>query len=99
MDQDPLFWGSRCPPGCRSSCLVISPADGLDYDERQWVGAVVVVEHGHLQLECRSGEQACFGEGAILWLTGLNLRRIINPGLTPLVLRSIRRAPGARPDP
>src|SRR4051812_38138817 len=96
MDPESLFRGSRNLPGCRTSLITIQPADDLEYDESQWAGAVVVVESGRLQLECWSGERASFDEGAVLFLTGLNIRRIANPGLSELVLKSIRREPGAQ---
>jgi hypothetical protein len=96
MDPESLFRGDRSLPGCWSSTTTIQPADGIAYDESEWAGAVVVVMSGRLHLEWWSGEQLCCEEGEVLFLTGLNLRQISNPGLTPLVLKSIRRKSGAR---
>jgi hypothetical protein len=97
MDPEALFAGTGDLPGYCSTTTTLQPARSIDYDEGEWAGAIVVVVSGQLHLECRSGERASFDEGAVLFLTGLRLRRITNPGLTPLVLRSIRRRPGPRP--
>jgi hypothetical protein len=96
MDPDPVFGGGADPPGCSSTTTIVDPADSIDFRESDWAGAMVVVVSGRLHLECRSGERASFDEGAVLFLTGLDLRRIVNPGFVPLVLRSIRRRPGTR---
>jgi hypothetical protein len=96
MDAGSLFPGERGLPGCSSTTTTILPAHSIDYDESDWAGAIVVVLSGRLHLECRSGERASFDEGAVLFLTGLDLRRITNPGFTPLVLKSVRRRPGDR---
>lgn len=91
MDPESLFVTARDLPGCRSTLRTIQSADSIDYDEAEWIGAVVVVMSGRLRLECWSGEGASFDEGAILFLTGLDLRQITNPGLAPVVVKSIRR--------
>lgn len=91
MDPGSPLQGNCSLTGCWSSTITIQPADGIAYDESDWAGALVVIVSGRLHLECWSGERACFEEGDVLFLTRLNLRRITNPGLTPLVLRSIRR--------
>ena len=93
MDPESVFRSSRTIPGCRSTTTTIQPAHSLDYRESDWVGAVVVVMSGRLHLECWSGEGASFDEGAVLFLKGLKLRHITNPGLEPLVLKTIKRDP------
>jgi hypothetical protein len=94
MDAESLFRGAGDLAGFSSVTTVVQPADSIDYRECDWVGAIVVVVSGRLYLECWSGARASFEEGAVLFLTGLRLRRITNAGLTPLVLRSIRRRQG-----
>jgi hypothetical protein len=93
MDPESVFRSRREISGCRSTTTTIHPAGSLDYREADWVGAVVVVMSGRLHLECWSGAGASFDEGAVLFLTGLNLRHITNPGLEPLVLKTIKRDP------
>jgi 2-methylisocitrate lyase-like PEP mutase family enzyme len=95
MDPGSLFPGEGRRPGISSTITTLQPAHSLDFRESDWAGAIVVVVRGRLHLECRSGRCASFDEGAVLFLTGLDLRRITNPGLTPLVLKSISpRLPG-----
>jgi len=93
MDPESIFRGNRTIPGCQSTTTTIQPADSRDYHESEWAGAAVVVMSGRLHLEWWSGEHASFEEGAVLFLTGLNLRRVTNPGLHPLVLKTIKRDP------
>lgn len=92
MDNQSPF-GATCPAGFEMSRVVVQPASSVAYRESQWADAVVVVEQGRLQVECWSGAQACFEQGAVLFLTGLELRQVTNPSLEPLVLKTIRRAP------
>src|SRR5262249_24303704 len=91
MEPDRVFGGAGDPPGCSSMTTIVDPADCIEFRESDWAAAMVVVVSGRLHLECRSGERASFDAGAVLFLTGLDLRRIVNPGLVPLVLKSIRR--------
>jgi hypothetical protein len=93
MDPESVFRSRRTLPGCRSTARTIQPAESLNYHQADWAGVVVVVVSGRLQLECWSGERASFDEGAVLFLTGLNLRHLTNPGLDPLVLKLTRRDP------
>lgn len=93
MDPESIFRSDRTIPGCRSTTTTIQPADTLNFHEADWGGAAVVVMSGRLHLECWSGESASFDEGAVLFLTDLNLRYITNPGLDPLILKTIKRDP------
>jgi quercetin dioxygenase-like cupin family protein len=86
-----VFRSNWTIPGCTSTITTMQPADSLSYHKADWAGVVVVVVSGRLQLECWSGERASFDEGAVLFLTGLNLRHLTNPGLDPLVLKLIKR--------
>ncbi|MFI5952357.1 hypothetical protein [Cryptosporangium sp. NPDC051539] len=90
-DPEFLFRQARDLPGCTSTTTSVPPAGSLEYDAADWAGVVVVVVSGRLCLECRSGEQASFDEGTVLLLAGLDLRLILNPGVTPLVLKRITR--------
>lgn len=85
------FLGRRCPDGLRLRTVVLPPGDALDYVAVDWTDSVVVVERGELGIECCSGACARFAEGAILVLSGLALRRLVNAGRTPLVLTALSR--------
>jgi hypothetical protein len=49
------------------------------------------VEQGEVELECRSGGSVRFMQGDVLWLTGLPLRALRNPGPDAAVLVAISR--------
>lgn len=75
----------------RRRTVILPPGDGLDYAAADWADTLVIIEHGELELECRSGRRARFGTGAVLTLVGLPVRRLHNPGSAPLVLSAITR--------
>lgn len=50
-----------------------------------------MVEHGLIELESTSGVSRSFVAGDILWLAGLPLRALRNPGTIPAVLAAISR--------
>jgi hypothetical protein len=63
------------------------------YDGREWVGALVVVEEGELELECLAGSRSQFARGSVLFLESLHLRTIRNAGDERLVLTAVTRKP------
>ena len=69
------------PPGCERA-----------YNEAEWRDAVVVVARGEIDLESSAGASCRFGAGDILWLVGLPLRWLRNPGREPAVLIAVSRA-------
>ena len=75
--------------------VVIAPGEVRPYDESEWRGALVVVERGEIELESIHGSRRRFMRGAVLWLEGLPLRAIHNPGseraLLVAVARRVRR--------
>ncbi len=76
--------------------VVVAPGQALPYREAEWRGALVVVEVGQIELECRVGGLRRFGSGDILWMDGLALRWLRNPGRDSTVLVAVsRRAPTA----
>jgi hypothetical protein len=77
--------------------LALAPGDHLTYDGAQWVGALVVIAQGQIELEGLDGHRYQFGRGAILWLERLPLRALHNCERTPAILVAIaRRAAHAR---
>ena len=94
-DPEAVFRDTGPLTGCESTLTTLQPADCLDFDPPEWAGAVLVVMSGRLRIECRTGRGASFPAGAVLFLGGLDLRQITNPGLEPLVLKTIRRLPKA----
>jgi hypothetical protein len=94
-DQSPervTFLGKPVPATFEMRTLVIEPGDERPYDQEEWRGAIVVIEKGQLDLECTRGGSRRFVEGNVLWLFGLPLRRLHNPGPEPAVIASVARA-------
>ncbi|MGH3460020.1 MAG: hypothetical protein ACRDP9_00970 [Kribbellaceae bacterium] len=85
------FLGARCPKGFRLRTLTLLSRGAVNYRPAEWAGALVIVERGELEVECRGGARARFGEGAILAFSGLAVRRLRNPGNGPLVLSGLSR--------
>jgi hypothetical protein len=76
--------------------IVVAPGAERPYDESEWRDALVVIESGKLELECRSGTRSRFDRGDVLWLIGLPLRVLRNRGAVPTVLVAITRFRPAR---
>lgn len=67
----------------------ISPGSGRRYEDRDWWGALVLVQAGSVELETMSGARGSFSAGSMLFLAGLRLRLLRNPGTMTTVLRAI----------
>jgi hypothetical protein len=93
-DRSPLsFLGRRLPPPFERRVVVLAPGYTLVYHDAEWRGAIVVIEHGQIELECLDGGRHCFGRGDILWLDRLPLRALHNRGRTSAVLVAVSRRP------
>jgi hypothetical protein len=71
--------------------VVLDPGDRRPYSQDEWDDALVIIKRGEVDLECRSGGRMRFIAGDMLWLTGLPLRALCNPGPEPVVLVAISR--------
>src|SRR5215218_5080168 len=93
---------TRPPPGYEQRTVSIPPGRTTAYNAAEWRDAIVVVAYGTVEVEGRAGGRRAFRRGAVLFLTGLGLRALHNPGPEPAVLVAVRRRPGrprdARPD-
>ncbi len=69
----------------------LAPGGERPYDADEWRDALVVVGRGRVELESRGGRRHAFGRGETLWLTGLPLRSVRNPGREPAVLIAVWR--------
>ena len=91
-DQPPLsFLGRPLPASFERRVVILGPGDALVYDPAEWRDAIIVVEAGQIELECRDGSRQYFGRGDILWLDGLPLRALHNPGPNLAVLTAVSR--------
>jgi hypothetical protein len=71
--------------------VAVAPGSERAFDEREWQDAIVVVERGEIELESLGGSVCRFARGDLLWLTGLSLRALHNPGREPALLVAVSR--------
>jgi hypothetical protein len=76
--------------------VVLEPGTSRASVDAEWDDAIVVVERGHVDLECTAGGRRRFSAGAVLWLTGIRLRALHNVGVEPVVLVAVRRRSDAQ---
>ena len=69
----------------------LPPGGRRAYDVAEWAGALVIVDRGEVELACRDGRRTRFAGGAVLWLSGLPVRELRNPGAAPAVLVAVSR--------
>jgi quercetin dioxygenase-like cupin family protein len=94
MDDDDLglpVLGDGPAPSFERRTVTIGPGQVLTYEEADWRGAIVVVVEGEVELECRAGARRRFPSGAVLWIDGLGLSALGNPGRAATVLVAISR--------
>jgi quercetin dioxygenase-like cupin family protein len=75
----------------RRRTVRIAPGEARPYRPADWHDCLVVVESGEVLLELDSGARHTCRTGDILWLAGLPVRRLVNPGSVPVVIRTVRR--------
>jgi len=89
------FLDGPLPPRFRLRAVTIEPGGTRPYRADEWDDALVVVEAGEIELRCEAGGRRRFGAGAIMWLQGMGLAAMHNPGDVPTVLSAVsRRLPG-----
>ncbi|OLT15444.1 hypothetical protein BJF78_01765 [Pseudonocardia sp. CNS-139] len=95
-DSGPVtFLGRPLGPSFRTKIVTIAPGASLPFVEDEWRDALVVVEIGEIEMECRDGERQHFRTGAVLWFADLGLRALLNPGAEVAVLVAVwRRSTG-----
>lgn len=79
------------PSAFRRWTVTVVAGRVLVYVEADWRDALVVVEHGVIELRCVLGGHRRFAAGSILWFDGLNLQSLHNPGPTDVVLLGLSR--------
>jgi hypothetical protein len=91
VDDDELCLPAALPPGFVRRTIVVAAGAARPADEREWRDAIVVVDRGEIELECVAGGRRRFAAGAVLWLTGIDLRMLHNRGAEPAVLVAVTR--------
>ncbi|MDT7579585.1 MAG: hypothetical protein QOK35_849 [Pseudonocardiales bacterium] len=93
--------GDAGRPGFVRRTVVLDPGVSRPSHDAEWRDAIVMVECGDVELECAAGGRRRFTAGAVLWLTGIDIRVLHNVGVGPVVLvaMSRRRAHGPHAPP
>ena len=71
--------------------LLIEPHQPRPFDASEWLGSLVVVERGGLELEWRDGIRLSFSIGDVLCLQGLGLVALRATARSPTLLLVMRR--------
>jgi quercetin dioxygenase-like cupin family protein len=90
-DERPLVLSGRGWPSFVAQTVVIAPGALVPFDEAHWRDALVVVESGEVEVETTTAHRRLFRSGDMLWLTGLPIRCLRNPGNDPVVLKAVSR--------
>jgi hypothetical protein len=85
------FLDRRVPPGFQVRQIAVAPGAERTVQEGEWADALVVVERGTIELECRNGARRSFGSGDVLCLRRLRLRLLRNRGHGPVLVIAISR--------
>lgn len=94
-DDEPLrLLGRRVSPTFVVRVVLVAAGRQRTFDERDWRGALIVLERGELEIECERGTRRRFSAGAVLCFTGLPLRVLRQCGSGPALLVSVRRRCG-----
>ena len=85
------FLDAELPPGFELELVSVEPGASRPYRDADWWDSLVVVEHGTVELECVRGGRRSFTVGAVMWLVGLPLVALHNPGPEPALLAAVSR--------
>ncbi len=91
METPVSFIGRQIPPAFERRVIVLAPDQTFIYDEAEWLDALIVVEHGHIELECLDGSRYYFGRGDVLWFERLPLRALHSCAHKAAVLVAVSR--------
>ena len=81
------------PAWAERRLVTIEPGESQPFVEDDWADTLVVIRTGELEIECNLGGRRRFAEGAVLWLVGINARRLHSIGGSPTVLVAVSRRP------
>jgi len=83
--------GRPLPPAFVEREVVLAPGAERAYVAAEWRDALVIVEQGSLELVGVIGACRRLECGAVLWLTGLPLRALRNPGSVNTTIVAVSR--------
>jgi quercetin dioxygenase-like cupin family protein len=89
--RDLSFLGRPLPAAFASRVVALAPGGARPYVAAEWRDTLVFVERGEIELETVSDGPRRFASGDVLWLSGLPVRALHNPGDEPAVLVAVSR--------
>jgi hypothetical protein len=90
--RERLGLGNRIPSSALDIRTVhLAPLSTLAFDAGAWRDCLVEVECGELGLQLLAEEERRFGPGDVLWLVGLPIVALRNPGYRPTVVIAASR--------
>jgi hypothetical protein len=93
------FLGRPLPAAFNMRVVAIEPGVTLPYVDEDWQDALVVIEHGEVEVECTAGGSKSFGPGSVVHMVGLSLRAMHNRGTQTVVMSAVSRATDEFPAP
>ncbi|GAA2771581.1 hypothetical protein [Nonomuraea dietziae] len=85
------FLGRRLPAAFELHVVVVAPGGVHAYDGAEWRDAIVLVEHGVIELVYSAGGGRVCETGDVMWLDGLPVRAMRNTRDEPVVLVAVSR--------
>ena len=79
------------PEGFDMRLISVDPGATRPFREEDWQDSLVVLERGELDITCVRGGCRRFHEGAVMWLAGLPLVALHNPGREPVLIAAVSR--------
>jgi hypothetical protein len=71
--------------------VAVAPGGERPVAADEWSGALVIVDRGEIELCGAGGTRRRFARGALIWVDGVPLRALRNPGGEPAVLVALSR--------
>ena len=91
VEDDDAPVPTRPGPAFRRRTVTIPAQETVPYVAEHWRGAIVTIQRGSVDLCCVRGGRRRFAEGAILFMDGLALESLRNPGVDDVVLVAVSR--------
>ena len=91
VEDDDAPVPTRPGPAFRRRTVTIAAQETMPYVAEDWRGAIVTIQRGSVDLCCVRGGRRRFAEGAILFMDGLALESLHNPGVDDVVLVAVSR--------
>jgi len=96
VDDDETPIPTRPGPAFRRRTVTISAQATVPFVEDEWLDALVLIQRGAVDLCCSRGGRRRFVKGAVLFLNGLGLTALHNPGVEDVVLVALSRRTAGR---